>query len=581
MTELDLSYLSSNQPNSGGISVSVTSTTLVASFNYIIFPGQNAAGTEYENQFLNGTINVGSENCALISSGASYIYHLFITTAETLCADDYFLVVSGLSLDGSQTPFQSTPLTIPLTPSSLVLADGSALIEREFISPTDTQVTITVLCEPLSCVNIDDQVTYQMAIQYTDDAGEWNFLTINNLTYDSYISTGGIETTFTATNGCDDCYVAVQGVRSVGGSTGPKAIGALSNTVMVQDSNVPQPPTDFEVVYTYNAIPATAAMTWNAPASAGFTDVTSFVVYRSINGGPAVAIENVPYVPGTTAYAYTDDVSIGSLFQSGDEVTYYVVSVNPNGESVPSDSVTITIIAVSSPPLNLSLVGLKEGENLANLIIGFQNPSYVEGDVTSGYETAYFTLRIYGVTAGAADTLLETREIEYNSELTTAYEVAANDLPFYVGGYNVVVFLNTFNPNDGTLIVGQSATGFTTAGPSPLFFRFNDDQDNWENWNSSNPLTSVVVISYSILIFPQGLITSVLNDVVTTQPLSAVSTLSVTSVPDFPYEPFAGAYVYTYSNIVLPASDVAITLSAANPFGLSSRTIVGPYIPQP
>jgi hypothetical protein len=72
---LQLSYLTTTQPNIGGTNVKIVTTQKMTSFSYIIFPGDNANyGTEYSNSLVNRSVNVGGDDCTLIDEDNDGVY---------------------------------------------------------------------------------------------------------------------------------------------------------------------------------------------------------------------------------------------------------------------------------------------------------------------------------------------------------------------------------------------------------------------------------------------------------------------------------------------------------------------------
>ena len=582
MSSIDISYLSSNQPNAGGVSIKATHTQKLVSFNYIIFSGSNITDPSVQNEFINGTLNVGNEHCSLISEGAgSYTYHLFIDTTEVLCTADYYIVVSGLQLDGTQTDFQTEPLVMPLTPAQITLGDDSVFITR--VQGDYTDAVITVLFDPVECEGVTDgdTISYIVAIQYLGGNGEWYFQT-NEEDYNPYLgegdNLGGVSVSITSGVGVDDAYVAIQAVRTVTG--GFRAIGQLSETKQANDSEVPQPPTNLAVDYQYSEVPPLAVLTWNAPSSASFTDLTSFKVYRQVNNGGYSVIGTVPYVEGTSSYTFNDDVSLGSGLNADDVLYYYVVSVNPNGQSGPSNIVSITLVAVSSPPQNISALGLRQGVNDVGVQVLFQNPAIIGGDIVCDYANAYFVVQLYDESANP-DVLLVSQTIEYSDEEDAAYEVNFQDVPFETS-YKVVVYLVTFNPNeDCAELNGQSGSALFTAGYAPLIYSINGlPPDQWEQ---DTPITSMVVYSFTNLV--GGIATEV--DVPTGTPpqaaIHAINLLTDTNYPyvlrtvTSPYEAFQGAFEYVWSDLAYPGGNI-VSVVASNPNGVAFAVLQGNFV---
>lgn len=572
---ITLAYLSTNQPDKGGVSIKATSVEKCVSFNYIMFPGNNISSTSVQNSFINRTLNVGSDGCELIESGDGFVYHLFISKTEVLCTSDYFLVVSGLQLDGTQTPYQVEPLPLPLTPDQITITDGDVFITR--IGGDYLDATITIFFDPIDCPGVTDVISYIVAVQYLGGDGNWHFET-KPATYESLLGGGGVQVTIVSEFGVDDAYVAIQGVRTVMSALGEyKAIGELSETILAQEQNVPQPPEDLLVVYVYNASPPTATLSWVAPTSAAFTDVTGFQVYRSVNGATAVALGDVvSYVPDQKDYEYVDEVPLNTPpddLQAGDELTYYVVSIAGTRVSAPSNSVTIVLVAVSSAPLNFNALALQESETLASIKSLFQNPAEVEGDT----ENAYFVVNVYD--SAYPLVVVATQNISYVGG-SAAYEANFNNIAFSAF-YNLECYLVTIDPN--TLLPLEGAKAFISnlsCGYAPLIYKINGSTD-FLLWRQSNEITSLEVISFTTLLSEGAKLLAIDSDIskrVHWEVISQISGVVTTTftIPDTPYEPFAGAYRITYSNIPTTAF-FAVGIYVANRNGDSNQAINGPF----
>jgi hypothetical protein len=581
-TPVTLTYLASAQKNAGGTSLIVTASQAVVSFSYILFSGDNANSSEpnVESGFINKNVNVGSDNCYLISGdGSEWTYHLFVEKSEVLCAYDYYAVVSALYVNGTQTPFQSEPVTIYLTPAKITLADGDVFISR--VEGDYTDATVTVKFDEPDCL-IPYDLTYIVAIQYQDINDEWKFVTLSG-TYNTDI--GGVVVQIVSDYGINenDTYVAIQGVRNITVNTVDlEAIGELSNTVLAIDTDKPQPPTDLTADYVYYTEPPTVDLTWNAPSSAEIITITSFKVHRLWTRNGVVLgnayIATVPYVEGQTVYTYSDDVSSELGFQEGDVLTYYVVSYDSEDDqySDPSNTVTVTIIQTSSAPVDFQATGVLEFplNNEAAVAVTFQNPTTIGGSTQEGYEDAYFVINVYLTNESGA--LLKTVEVPYVADVDHVYSVGINNIaPVSIADTlyltNKLITYDSNNP--GELIVGQEASTTTQVFPVPFITNINGILGNIA-WTKEEGVESFDVISYAPLTSPGITVLAYLNtgDIARTE----FPIVDPILIPD-PYgdAPFGGAYLYHYAASVLPVAGVALSITAANASGYQTRKITG------
>jgi hypothetical protein len=611
MSAVTLNYLTTTQPNVGGTSVKVTTDTKMVSFSYIVFPGDNASSTIYTNDLLNYTVNVGSDECTLIDTDNStyYTYSLFVCWGEVLCASDYYLVVSGLTLNGEYTPYQTTPLQLYLSPNEPVLTPENTLITR--FGPEYSDATITILFEEPTCF-VDYDVQYNVAIQYTNCEGNLVFIT-EEVTYQEDLKDGmgGVEVTINAGDGVsEDTYVAVQAIRNISLSSSEtyRAIGAISNTVKATDTQKPQPPVDLSLnLYEYWT--DTAYLSWLPPASACYIGVDNFFLYRKdALDAPYVKIASIPYDPSATLYEYADDTLTIPPFVSGDVVSYHVRSNNEDGESAPSNSVSLTIIEESSAPVDLYAGGLLEGVDpdiSGNVFAVFKNPTDVNGEIVCDYQDAFFVVNVLD----PSGELLGTNTIAYEDSSEAAYEVNITDFPVPDGTttYNVTVeaYLVTFDAYCNE-IHGQIASTTITITFSPLIWNINGNGLTPEGltWFAAgefppettaksievNPedlyaLNTCTVNSYVSLIGANQLTMTLFrrktelggDDGVNTLKVPASYVRTATSS-----EPFPGSFVYQFDDLEQyqtndgpEGRDRAIVITAGNPSEIASRSTVG------
>lgn len=572
-TAAQLTYLQSNNPDRHGVSVRVvdaysSATNGIVSANYILFPGDNVSSDSQDvpNSFINKTVTLGSSDLVQLSrvAGATTL-NLFVDMSATLCNYDYYVVVSLLYADGTSSPFQTSPVLIPLTPSAVT--NLVAVLTRNYPSNT----VIQAVFDAQECVGLGDSIIYNAAVQWMDGSGNWNFLT-QEVTYSPTIGGGGVEIMLPS-NDVDEAYLALQAIRIVDGDNDTRAIGALGETVLVTDSEMPDAPINFAGVYEYSAVPPTVNMTWNAAPSSTLVDVTHFNVYLSVNGGPATSIATVPYNTLGEQYSYDAEVPVGEGgYTVGDVLVFYVTAVNPTGESGPSASLTINIVEPSSPPLNLTATGLREilTPSEASLELLFQNPAEVSG----GTYGAYFVINVFD---SATDVRLATRTVPYDADMES-YQEAFNNVT-WVAEYSVEVYLVTTDEDDlipGGEIIGRSATVTLSVNYAPLVTNVNGVPLS-DRWNFTNPLTSFDVYTFQVLTHP-GTMLTLFNGLSADQSISVLrqDPVSGPTPVDDPYGAFDGAYKYHYEVATDPYNPEAvfIQISASNASGLTTVHII-------
>ena len=270
---------------------------------------------------------------------------------------------------------------------------------------------------------------------------------------------------------------------------------------------------------------------------------------------------------------YVDEVPLGEVsgLQADDVLTYYVVSINNNGSSAPSNEVSITLVAVSSAPLNFNAVALREAVNLASIKSLFQNPE----DVAGATENAYFVVNVYN--DEGRTTIVETQNIEYVENQEEAYQANFNNIAFYEI-YYLAVYLVTHDPNSlEDELIGATAVTETSCGYAPLIYKINGSTD-LSLWTQINEITSLEVITFSSLVLNGAYITMIDGDGsgAHNYALNAIATEVITTIANTPYVPFAGAFLYTYTNIPTNLR-FAVAVFCANVHGMSSASVNGPF----
>lgn len=587
MSAVTLNYLTTTQPNVGGTTIKVTTTTKMVSFNYIIFPGDNAgssgSGAPF-NSLINYTVLVGSDDCTLIdTTGSTYTYSLFVCWGETLCAADYYVVVSGLQLDGTYTPYQTTPLTLYLAPDTIVINSTDAYITRSGYAYTDA--TVTVLFDISGCIYFDysNEITYNVAIQYVDGNGDLQFYTSEvSYTPDIISGRGGVQVFIDTPNSgvTEDVYVAVQPIRNVSLSSSLtyKAIAEISNTVKALDTEKPQPPTNLTLV-SYEYWLDTANLSWLAPASASYINVDNFKLYRKVGSGSFTLLATIPYVSGQSVYTYADT----TLTQpAGTAISYYVTSQNEDGESPPSNTVSLTIIIESSAPRNLSAGGLLEPTSPVegDIICAFEPPTDICGNLVCDYETAYFQLNVYDP-SGSLTVPIGSSQVPYVAG-QTAYTGHVSGFTVNSSTEKTVileVYLVTFSPYNGDPcydVHGQSATTNVVLTLTPLIWDINGQGVTAEGltFEVTRKLSTFKVSTYTTLL-PLSVYIGV-HDTGSKTLINRVLTIPTPTISGSS-DPLPGSYTYEFTvpSEVVTAIKYGVTVQGSNISGPGRRTMLG------
>ena len=574
-TAPNVSILASNQPSAGGFTALVepaTTTTGLVSCNYIIYPGNNITGSisNVPNNLYNRTVNVGSDNCSNLGSND---YSLFIDTSVCLPNHDYYVSVSTLYTDGTQSPFSSAVL-LPLAASKITLNSVSVTLTRSpdtYVSQALIKVFFTQPAAPPS-----GNLSYTLGIQYIDGNGSNKFSLVPGLSY----NTDSVQTTLIDANGIDEAYVAIQSVRNVSVSpssgSSPISVSAtseLSNTVMAIDTDVPDPPRNLVINYEYyNNQQVT--LNWNAPFSALLTDVAGFKVYRRVASGSFQLIGSVVFTTIGATYSFINNVSSIALNTT---VSYYVTSFrnNPSAESVPSQIVSIVTVLPSSAPQNASATGLQvtfSGPYLQDVTTAFGNPSSINGLTSFGYSgVAQFTVQIIDVNDPLTPSVIATNTVPYVAS-STGYGLNFNNIPFSTNGtlnsspglYQAKIWLNTFD-GSGDTIIGQASTVNFESGPRPIISSVNGLANQW---TIIDALTSFTVTTSSLAPLVDLFIVyrkKIDNTIEINRP--AITTPVIDSLEN---------YIYSFNSGFLPSSShLALNISAANAFGNGISTITG------
>jgi hypothetical protein len=554
-------WLATSQPDVDGFSTLVemsNSTLNVVSFSYTVCPAENVLSNT-NNAFYNKTVNVGGHKSSKIDS---VTYSLYIESSECLPNYDYYVFLSALLTDGSQVSY-STPLLLPLAASAISL-NSSTGVTITYDEAYPNQATVNVYF-PSVTAPTGSTMTYVAAVQFVGTNGAYTFELQQAQSYNSNL--GGIQFVLTGVGnyGVDECYVAVQSIRTIT-STGNQAISQISNTVQAVNTAIANPPSLVLSGYNYNALPPNVVITLTAPSTAGVTDVTSFNIYRSVGGGSYQIINTITYNPTIQTYTYTDS-TIGSVPIST-EVDYIAKSVNANGESVASNTISIVTVQPSSAPRNLSATGLTNPQgSLADIKILFTQSSDIYGFTNN----ANYNVNIID----ASNNILHLFILPYVSGANHVYEDFVDNVTLQITGTQTLTckcYLMTYDSLNQP-INGLVSTVSFTVGPAPVIYDVNGAINTW---SATIPLVSLRVLSSTLLI-PNGL-TIIFQNLDTTIGRSPVTIPTPTLITSGYY--FADNYDYSFTNGVqwsMPPGAKALAIHAMNSNGVDVRLPVGPF----
>lgn len=581
---LQLSYLTTTQPNIGGTNVKIVTTQKMTSFSYIIFPGDNATyatyGTEYSNSLVNRSVNVGGDDCTLIDEDndgyeTTYTYILFVNWCETVCTyTDYFVVVSGLELSSGLYTEYTEPVPLYLSPEAIDLSANDVFITRTGYNYTDA--TITILFDEPTCFRLLYDISYNVAVQYIDGDGQTVFITQETSYVDDLFNDkGGVSIELSETSGVtEDTFVAIQAIRNIAGAVTQKAIGEISNTVRATDTEKSLPPRNLTLIdYVYFAEPPFAILEWEIPSTYPYINVDEYNVYRRVDQGAYELYSSVPVTdPEQVIYEFID-LSLND-FESDTLITYYVTAVNEDGSSGPSNPVSLTITVPSSDPRNLQATGLTEPvTDEGDVLATFSNPAIVSGEVVCGYDTAFFRVEVFDL----SNNLLGSSNVDYEPDDEKVYLVAVSGFPVPVSDitdYTVKVTsrLITYK-DDCEEILGNIADVTITIGPAPFVYNINGNGISPEGltWPAIGyGLQTFDVATYSPLLVRS---TRVLHYIDDTRLIRWLTLEAESETVAGSSDPFPGAIIYHFVNREI--SSRAIALSTSNAYGAATVSAIG------
>jgi hypothetical protein len=601
MSGITVSPLASSQPTVGGINLVVSSTyaSPIVSFQYFVYPGDNAnsdsSGSSLVNSIYNRTVNVGSPQAALASTG---VYSLFVETTQLFPNYDYYVVVLAVYSDGTNSGYSDAQL-LPLTPAAIELEPYAVTLTRDAASyATTANIKVVFNKVTLPPGVASSTIRYNLGIQYkTDDLQTTKFMVVTDLMYNNTI--GGVETVLTDSNGIDEAWVAIQAVRTIT-ATGVQASSQLSNTLFANDTDIPLAPRDLRGEYFYYEDPANIVLNWLPSYYEQLGNISGYNVYRINPDGTTVRLGSgspptVRQRPNPTdmnlRYTYTDSTLSG--FTQGQVITYFVRTLEENGlESMDSNYVSFSIMIPSGPPLNLDAFGVanpvgspESNPGTQDVTIAFQNPTLVNGLLVYNYTPAFFRTEMIDV---STNNVIATEVTTYDPNKENFYIVVFNNKPFNpnpstnVQNIKIVARLITFQ-NNGDEQIGLPASKTIEVGPKPIFLELNTNVLNLNKnvdltWNSYTGLQGYRVISPTLL---------TTNTLTTADKSTQEVKLHNINIPPIsltdPYLPFFGCFEYVVPAGLIPdqTANVVVQTTASNQFGTSQELISGPLFIAP
>jgi len=395
-----------------GTQLIITSTTDdIVSFTYMLTPGGNATGNAYDNSFITKTLLVGSDSAVKIGgTSPSFKYLLFIEEDETLCADDFYVIVSARNASGT-SPY-TDPETIYLTPIAPTVT--GAVLERDGSTGYDDGLLTVTLAADVTC---DKDVTMYFVLQF-QEVGQTGYA-VERIAASQVGSSLQYTATVTGLDQYgivdDSLFVAVQAVRVIDAST--EASSDLSNTVQATDSDQQLPPVDLRINYVYDAAPngTTDVLFKNPPTYEVITPV-KFYIYKQIHVDgepqPMDPPVNIGTVPFDASKGTVDDYSFqdenANLYPNGNNlplnsvITYWAKAVDGTSLSAPSNSASATVVVPSSAPSDLEGVALintdgtpeSYSDGYTSVVLSFKPPSQIEGETQDVYNLARYEVII-------------------------------------------------------------------------------------------------------------------------------------------------------------------------------------------
>jgi hypothetical protein len=268
---------------------------------------------------------------------------------------------------------------------------------------------------------------------------------------------------------------------------------ALSGTgvAFAADPVIYNSPTMEPIDYDYNT--QTYDLTW-IPGQGGFIpgyNVSSYDVYYTVDGGVGTFIGSVD--GNVVTYSYEHDFSCGEV------IGFYVIANYPLAPSLQSNTETVNVFYVSTPPTDVSIVNADILDGSVDVLFQFSNPTNMGcGDP----EPFYWEL----VQNGSVTNINGT--VAYQATPIDPYQVSFT-IPNFSGTYYVNVYANTLNTNPpGTAIASEPArnSGQIIYNPilEPISYNYTSDPQNYTlTWSSIN-YSDTLYITYKIYVVVDG-----------------------------------------------------------------------------
>jgi hypothetical protein len=579
-----------------GTQLIITSTTDdIVSFTYMLTPGGNATGNAYDNSFITKTLLVGSDSAVKIGgTSPSFKYLLFIEEDETLCADDFYVIVSARNASGT-SPY-TDPETIYLTPIAPTVT--GAVLERDGSTGYDDGLLTVTLAADVTC---DKDVTMYFVLQF-QEVGQTGYA-VERIAASQVGSSLQYTATVTGLDQYgivdDSLFVAVQAVRVIDAST--EASSDLSNTVQATDSDQQLPPVDLRINYVYDAAPngTTDVLFKNPPTYEVITPV-KFYIYKQIHVDgepqpmdPPVNIGTVPFdaSKGTvddysfadvSANLYPDSMGAGNL-PLNSVITYWATAVDGTSLSAPSNSASATVVVPSSAPTDLECTALINTEGSSTtysdgytaLALSFTSPSQIEGEKYDVYNPARYEVTVtsndglINYTSGSGDWLYTDYE---GSGVPITFNFPDEELPECTEGAELTVTVRLITSkgfdNSSDDLVGLPISRAIFAHTRPVITDINGTIGKNDFSRAVGGLVSFKVYYFGTLV-PPGVSLLVENTNVLQIVEGALMQTQSGVVPDGYYR-YAGAYERTYTIAgSLAASKDALMITACNQSGFA------------
>ena len=580
--------------NKGTQLVVTTTTEDIISFTYMLTPGANVDGNAYDNSFITKTLLVGSDAAVKIGgTSPSFKYLLFIEEDETLCADDFYVIVSARNAGGAS--LYTEPEAVYLTPIAPTVT--SAVLDRTSSSGYEDGVLTVTLAADVTC---GKDVKMYFIVQF-QEVGQTGYA-VKRLGPATQV---GSTLQYTQlVDGLDQygivdesLWVALQAVRVIDGTT--EASSDLSNTVQATDSEEQLPPVNLSIDYQFNTGPnGTTDVTFNNPPTYQIITPATFNIYKQINvyeGDDLLAnvIGEVDYDPlkGTIGDYLFQDVSAnldptGSNLPLNSTITYWATAVDASGnESAPSNSASDSVVVPSSKPENLRAVALintdgtpeSYSDGYTTLSITFTSPTDIEGETNDVYNLAR-----YEVTVTSDDTLINYTSdrgdwlyADYQGEgVQHTFDFPDGELSECTENavltYTIRLITSKGAENGNDNLVGVVNSETVVANTRPVITDINGEIGN-DNFTRTG-LQSFKVYYFGTLV-PPGV--SLLMETTGTEPQleivkGALMQTGFDVVPDGYYR-YAGAYerTYTLSKTSVTSGKQSLLITACNQSGFA------------